>query len=72
MVIAILTLKTKTRFVFVSFSPGDESVYPEYINRTDISRRRAILDGELKGVGHAHRVGIIFDSNVNLSLWFEF
>ena len=35
--IAILTLKTKTRFVFVSFTPGGDSVYPKSINRTDAS-----------------------------------
>ena len=58
--IAILTQKTKTRFVFLSFTPGGNSVYPESINRTDVSCRRPILDGELKGARRVHHVGIIF------------
>ena len=65
--IAILALKTKTRFIFVCFTPGGGSAYPESINRTEISRRHAILDGELKGARRADRVGIIFYSNVNLT-----
>ena len=70
--IAILTCETKTRFVFVSFTPGGGSAFPESINRTDASRRPAILDRELKGATPTPREGKIFGFNVILSLWFEF
>ena len=59
--IAILALKTRTRFVFVVFTPGGGSEYPESINRTDVSRRQRHF---VPGAERSKMYGKIFDSNV--------